>query len=167
MIANTINQMSAATNPLILLINEKRGNRHVGFTIHASYGEMVIMTNDRWRHEADGMPMNSYLLATSVDGENFSAADPIDKRAVLLRIVGRTEIATDRDALRAIMEHFQDHPKTTDPAFRNMEPISFAMLQWSGIKTKVLGTFYMDFGFQAPFWRRYRRFLRCSPNEGY
>ena len=35
-------------------------------------------------------------------------------------------------------------PKTTDPAFRSMEPISFAMLQWSGIKTKILGTFYMD-----------------------
>jgi Helicase HerA, central domain len=144
MIAKTINQMSAATNPLILLLDEKQGNKHVGFTIHASYSEMVVMTNDRWRHEADGMPMNSYLLATSVDVDNFSSADPIDKRAVLLRIVGRTQIATDGDALRAIMEHFQDQPKTIDPAFRSMEPISFAMLQWSGIKTKVLGTFYMD-----------------------
>lgn len=144
MIANTINLMSAGANPLILLLDEKRGSRHVGFTIHASYGDMVVMTNDRWRHEADGMPMNSYLIATAVDIDNFSTADPIDKRAILLRIVGRTEIATDRDALHAIMEHFQDQPKTTDPAFRTMEPISFAMLQWSGIKTKVLGTFYMD-----------------------
>ncbi len=144
MIANTINLMSSATNPLILLLDERRGGKHVGFTIHASYSEIVVMTNDRWRHEADGMPMNSYLLATAVDVDNFNTADPIDKRAVLLRIVGRTEIATDRDALHAIMEHFQDQPKTTDPAFRTMEPISFAMLQWSGIKTKVLGTFYMD-----------------------
>src|SRR6516165_2621890 len=136
MIATTINLMSRATNPLIVLLDEKQGCKHVGFTIHASYGEMVVMTNDRWRHEADGMPMNSYLLATAVDVDNFSTADPIDKRAVLLRIVGRTEIATDRDALHAIMEHFQDQPKTTDPAFRTMEPISFAMLQWSGIKTK-------------------------------
>jgi hypothetical protein len=144
MIANAINQMSAVTNPLIQLLDGKRGNRHVGFTIHASYGEMVVMTNDRWRQDADGMPMNSYLLSTSVDVDNFGTAELIDKRAVLLRIVGRTEIATDRDALNAIMEHFQDQPQTVDPAFRTMEPISFAMLQWSGIKTKILGTFYMD-----------------------
>ncbi|WP_052960623.1 ATP-binding protein [Rhodopseudomonas palustris] len=144
MIDNTVRQMAAATNPLIQLLDEKRGNRRVGFTIHSSYGEMTVMTNDRWRHHADGMPMNSYLLATSVDVESFGAADPIDKRAVLLRIVGRAEIATDRDSLRAILEHFQDQPDTDDPAFRKMEPISFAMLQWSGIKTKVLGTFYMD-----------------------
>ena len=107
MISNTINQMSAATNPLIQLLDEKRGNKHVGFTIHASYGEMIVMTNDRWRQEADGMPMNSYLLATSVAVDNFGTADSIDKRAILLRIVGRAEIATDRDALHAIMEHFQ------------------------------------------------------------
>ena len=144
MIANTINQMSSTTNPLVRLFDEAAGSHHVGYTIHSSYGEMVVMTNDRWRHQAGGIPMNSYLLASALNPAEYSNTDRIDRRIVLLRIVGRTEIATDRDALRAIMELFQDSPKTSDPSFRDMEPISFGMLQWSGIKCKVLGTFYLD-----------------------
>lgn len=143
MISNTINQMSAATNPLVKFVGAA-DSRHVGFTIHAAYGEMVVMTNDRWRQVAGGIPMNSYLLASSINPSEYGDTDPIDRRVVLLRITGRTELATDRDSLRAILEHFQDLPETTDPAFRKMEPISFGMLQWSGIKCKVLGTFYLD-----------------------
>ncbi|MET7242473.1 DUF87 domain-containing protein [Methylobacterium sp. EM32] len=144
MIQKTINLMAASSNALARLVDEKAGGRHVGFTIHSSYSEMTVMTNDRWRQEAGGIPMNSYLLATSLNTAELASADVIDKRVVLLRIVGRTEISTDRDSLRAIMEHFQDDPQTVDPAFRSMEPISFGMLQWSGIKCKVLGTFYVD-----------------------
>lgn len=144
MLQNAISQMSAATNPLSALLDAQSGSAGVGFTIHSSYEEMVVMTNDKWREGAGGIPMNSYLLAASVASNGFATANAMDRRVVLLRIVGRTELSTDRDSLRAVMEHFQDNPDSADPGFRMDEPISFGMLQWSGIKCKVLGTFYVD-----------------------
>lgn len=144
MLQNAISQMSAATNPLSALLDAQSGSAGVGFTIHSSYEEMIVMTNDKWREGAGGIPMNSYLLAASVAADGFATAKVMDRRVVLLRIVGRTELSTDRDSLRAVMEHFQDNPDSADPGFRMNEPISFGMLQWSGIKCKVLGTFYID-----------------------
>ncbi|MBO6538006.1 MAG: DUF87 domain-containing protein [Rhizobiaceae bacterium] len=144
MLQNTVSQMSAATNPLSVLLDTNSGSTGVGFTIHSSYDEMVVMTNDKWREGAGGIPMNSYLVAASVASDGFATAASMDRRVVLLRIVGRTELSTDRDSLRAVMEHFQDNPDSADPGFRMNEPISFGMLQWSGIKCKVLGTFYVD-----------------------
>lgn len=144
MLQEAINRMSAATNPLSSLLDGQSGSRGVGFSIHSSYDEMAVMTNDRWRELAGGIPMNSYLLAASAGPESFASAKPMDRRIVLLRIVGRMELATDRDSLRAVMEYFQDNPDSVDPGFRLNEPISFGMLQWSGVRTKILGTFYVD-----------------------
>lgn len=151
MISTTLDSISQATNPLVQLVSPQSGCKHVGYTIHASYSDMVVMTNDHWRQAAGGIPMNSYLLATSLDHETYGSSDPIDRRAVLLRIVGRNPLASDRDTLRTLMEHFQDFPDTADPALRNMEPISFGMLQWSGISCKVLGTFYLEEGLSLRF----------------
>jgi len=144
MLATAIGRMSAATNPLSAMLDDRSGSAGIGFTIHASYDEMLVMTNDRWREAAGGIPMNSYLLAAGVPPEGFATARAMDRRVLLLRIVGRSDLSTDRDSLRAVMEHFQDNPDSIDSGFRSQEPISFGMLQWSGIRCRVLGTFYVD-----------------------
>ncbi|MEK9285686.1 DUF87 domain-containing protein [Bradyrhizobium sp. ISRA442] len=143
MLENVINRMSASSNPLVRLIADSTNSRFVGFTIHTSYSDMTVMTNDFWREACNGLPMNSYLLATAMDATQYASCPDIDKRIVLLRIVGRAEISTDRDTLRAILEHFQNNPDTRDPTLAAMEPLSKGMLQWSGIECKVLGTFFM------------------------
>ena len=139
MIEKTINRMSQANNPLLKLIGEESAARFVGFTIHADYGGMVVMTNDYWRELSNGLPVNSYLLATSLDPTAFASAPEIDKRAVLLRIAGRTQISTDRDTLRAVMEHFQNNPDTRRPTLEDMEPLSRSLLQWSGDRVQSVG----------------------------
>ncbi|WP_416407202.1 ATP-binding protein [Agrobacterium rosae] len=144
MIEQLVTTMSSRTNPLSALLDESAGASLVGHTIHTSYDTAIVMTNDKWREGAGGIPMNSYLLACSADPNDMVSAHPIDKRILLLRVVGRAELATDRDMVRAVMEHFQDNPSTRDPAFRMDEPISFSMLQWSGIECKVLGTFFLN-----------------------
>ncbi|MFD1745046.1 ATP-binding protein [Rhizobium helianthi] len=144
MIQDLVSTLSAGTNPLSALLDEQSGASLVGYTIHTSYDAVTVMTNDKWREDAGGIPMNSYLLACSADPSEMVKANPIDKRILLLRVVGRAELATDRDMVRAVMEHFQDKPDTRDPAFRMEEPISFSMLQWSGIECKVLGTFFTN-----------------------
>lgn len=144
MIESLVKTMSAGTNPLSALLDENGGSALVGHTIHTSYDSTIVMTNDKWREGAGGIPMNSYLLACSADPKDMVGAHPIDRRILLLRVVGRAELATDRDVVRAVMEHFQDNPATKDPAFRMDEPISFSMLQWSGVECKILGTFYLD-----------------------
>lgn len=144
MIESLVSTLSAGTNPLSALLDERSGAALVGHTIHMSYDTAIVMTNDRWRENAGGIPMNSYLLGCSADPNDIVSAHPIDKRILLLRVVGRAELATDRDMVRAVMEHFQDNPATKDPAFRMDEPISFSMLQWSGVECKVLGTFFLS-----------------------
>lgn len=141
-IASLVNRMSEGTNPLLQLIADTSGTRHVGFTIHSSYSEMIVMTNDKWRSDVSGIPMNGYLLATSMDPADYNSAANVDRRVVVLRIVGRTDLATDRDTVAALMRHFQDNPDTRDPSLAGMEPLSRAILQWSGVKCKVLGTFH-------------------------
>jgi hypothetical protein len=143
MLENVINRMAGSSNPLIRLVADNSQSRFVGFTIHTSYSDMTVMTNDFWREACNGLPMNSYLLATAMDPAQYASCPDIDKRIVLLRIIGRAEISTDRETLRAILEHFQNNPETRDPTLAKMEPLSKGMLQWSGIKCKVLGTFFM------------------------
>ena len=151
MIQDVINRMAPANNPLLQLIGEESGATFIGFTIHATYGEMIVMTNDHWRELSNGLPVNSYLLATSLDDKAFATAAEIDKRAVLLRIRGRTQISTDHDTLRAVMEHFQNNPDTRRPTLEDMEPLSRSLLQWSGIECKALGTFYLNEGARLRF----------------
>lgn len=151
MIEHAINRMSQANNPLLKLISEEAGAKFVGFTIHATYGEMIVMTNDHWREQSGGLPVNSYLLATSLDDKAYASAPEIDKRVVLLRILGRMQISTDRDTLRAVMEHFQNNPDTRRPTLEDMEPLSRSLLQWSGIQCKALGTFYLNDGGRMRF----------------
>jgi len=139
-----VDTVAKSSNPLVPLIDPDGGARHVGFTIHASYAEMTVMTNDSWRSSAGGLPMNGYLLATSLNPERIGNSAPGDKRVLVFRITGRADIATDRDTVNAIMRHFQDNPDTNDPSLENMEHISRSMLQWSGIRCKILGTFYLD-----------------------
>lgn len=141
-ITDLVDRMSEGTNPLLRLLLETTGTRHVGFTIHSSYAEMVVLTNDKWRSDVGGLPMNGYLLATSLDAASYSSSAEIDRRIVVLRIIGRTDLATDRDTVAALMRHFQDNPDTRDPSLSGMEPLSRSILQWSGVRCKVLGTFY-------------------------
>ena len=143
MMDKVISRMAQASNPLARLVGPQTSARFVGFTLHSTYGDMIVMTNDVWRERCNGLPMNGYLLATSLDPENIPTAAEIDRRVVLLRITARCEIGTDRECQRAIMEHFQANPDTNSPTLDEMEPISRGMLQWSGINTKVLGTFYL------------------------
>jgi hypothetical protein len=145
-----VNQMSKSTNPLLQLVAEERV-KHVGFTIHASYSEMVVMTNDIWRCAAGGVPMNGYLLATSLNAADYNSSTEIDRRVIVLRIAGRTDIATDNETVNAIIRHFQDNPDTTDPSLDKMEPLSKSLLQWSGVKSKILGTFHLDIRGQLVF----------------
>jgi len=146
MLDKAVGRMSQASNPLARLVGPQTSARFVGFTLHSTYSDFTVMTNDVWRERCNGLPMNGYLLATSLDPEKVPAAAEIDRRVVLLRITGRSEIGTDRESQRAIMEHFQANPDTNSPTLEEMEPISRGMLQWSGIATKVLGTFYLADG---------------------
>ena len=114
-------EITSSQSPLIKLIDEGHGNRHVGFTIHSSYSEMVVMTNDKWRADAGGLPMNGYLLATSLNPQKFSQSNVLDRRVIVFRVIGRSEIGTDRETIKAITRHFQDNPDTTDPSLDKME----------------------------------------------
>jgi hypothetical protein len=141
--ATLFDDISRHTNALVKLTTDE-DTKEVGFTIRSTYTGMTLLTNDLWRSKAGGLPLNSYLIATSLNANEFSSANEIDKRVILLRVADRFDLPTDPDTTRTLVDFYQRNPDTDDPSLSKMETFAKAQLQWSGVRLKVLGTFYMD-----------------------
>ena len=51
-------------DPLAQLIQE---DQFVGWVFQIDYEKAVVLTNDVWKTQANGIPRNCFLLATSID----------------------------------------------------------------------------------------------------
>ncbi|MEM7515328.1 MAG: DUF87 domain-containing protein [Planctomycetota bacterium] len=145
----TIGRIAEKSSPLAKLLTVSAGtegapNRQVGFTLRMDYSHATVMVHDHWRTAVGGIPMNSYLIATNFDPSDIAAADPIDQRVVLLRMLERTEIGTDREHLEAITQYFQANPDTSHPDLSDFEVITRNRMSWSGARCHILGTFFAD-----------------------
>ncbi len=101
------------------------------------------MVHDKWRSEVEGIPHNSYLLAATFNPADFAAAQPVDRRVILLRVTGRAPIETDSEHLRAITQFFQDNPDVKNGRLEELEPITVNRMSWSGMRAHILGTFFV------------------------
>lgn len=133
----------ATTSKLVELVGGSDAIR-VGMTLKVSYDKSIVLVNDRWRVDAGGLPHNSILLGAAFGPQKLATAKPIDRQVVVMRIVGRADIESDRDAVRALTEYFQEKPTAEYDGLADMERLTRAQLQWSGIECKILGTFRIN-----------------------
>jgi DNA helicase HerA-like ATPase len=140
---------TAEKSPLVSLLVDEIANldthdsRRVGFTLSMDYSEALVMVHDKWRSDVEGIPHNSYLLAATFNPADFAAAQPVDRRVILLRVTGRAPIETDSEHLRAITQFFQDNPDVRSGRLEELEPITVNRMSWTGMKGHILGTFFV------------------------
>lgn len=145
---NIANQIMASTNPLIGLLGDYKQNL-VGYVYSMNFNEALILTNDAWKAKVGGIPHYSFLVASAFDPEKFTDSDEIDREAILLRVLGPTNLPQDADLLRTRIEHNQRRTPEeifTQDAHDGLDPITHSELQYGGLRCRILGTFYMEKG---------------------
>jgi hypothetical protein len=127
----------------------KHEESFVGYVYGMRFDEVLVLTNDAWKHTVGGLPHNSFLVAAGFNPKNIPASADIDKEVILLRVLEPVSLPQDNDFVRTRIEHHQR--RTADEKFPGdvndgMDPITHAELQSGGLKCRILGTFYIEGG---------------------
>lgn len=116
----------------------------------ADFREALVITNDKFVHDAYGVPLHAFLLGATADlAPPFSSGVPSqdDNEVVLLRVVGTTPLPqeTDLQFLRArvgmdlVAEDGRAAPRSRSEM---LDTLTEEQMQTAGLKCAILGTFY-------------------------
>ncbi|MFX1450474.1 MAG: hypothetical protein ACFFCM_06515, partial [Promethearchaeota archaeon] len=118
----------------------------VGGIYNMGYEECLILTNDIWKQNAGGVPKHCFLLATVMEAGKAPKNED-DEEIILLRVIGPADLPTERellnvrsDAMREIITE-KGRESAKEPS-QILDILTRNEIQFSGIKAKVLGTFY-------------------------
>lgn len=145
--ANIFNQIAGDSNLVKLLGDYKKS--FVGFVYGMRFNEVLVLTNDDWKHIVDGLPHNSFLVAAGFDPTQLASASAIDQEVVLLRVLEPVSLPQDSDLIRTRIEHHQRRtPEEMLPGGANdgMDPLTHSEMQAGGLRCRILGTFYINNG---------------------
>lgn len=128
------------------LLADDRSTR-IGAIYRLDYGEAVVLTHDRWKFEAGGIPQFSFLLATAQD---LNTPQVDDDEVLLLRVEGTSSLSMEND-LHAVREESLRTAlaKSNDPSPSavldvEMDPFTRNRVSFTGLRCRILGTFYED-----------------------
>lgn len=128
------------------LLADGRSTR-IGAIHQIDYGQAVVLTHDRWKFDAGGIPQFSFLLATAQD-VNDPRVD--DDEVLLLRVEGTAPLSLERDlhavreeSLRTALSNNQD-PSPSAVLDAELDPFTKNRVSFTGVRCKILGTFYED-----------------------
>ena len=145
-------------DPLLGLIKEKDKsnkpiNNFVGWIYSIDYDQAMVITNDIFKYQVRGIPHNCFLVASSFDPEKYSQAKEYQKEVILLRVTGSARLPQDDKSIQTKIDAFQrrrsqfvkeepdDDMQTLQKA--DYDPITRNQLQFHGLKSRVLGTFFV------------------------
>ncbi|BBY56682.1 ATP-binding protein [Mycobacterium koreense] len=128
------------------LLADDRSTR-IGAVYRLDYNEATVLTHDRWKFEAGGIPQFSFLLATAQD---INTPQVDDDEVLLLRVEGTSPLSLEADlhavreeSLRVALSSSQD-PSPAVVLDVEMDPFTKNRVSFTGLRCKVLGTFYED-----------------------
>lgn len=130
------------TDSLVSLIQTKN---YVGRIYSINYEDALVLTNDKWKKDVNGIPQNSFLIATSIEPENYAKSDDFDKEIILLRVNGACKLPQDDDNIRTKLDQIENRTSNSSSRDTSEKPdvLTQNLLQFSGLQCRVLGTFYM------------------------
>ncbi|MGH3566550.1 MAG: helicase HerA domain-containing protein [Pseudonocardia sp.] len=119
----------------------------IGAVQRLDYHEAVVLTHDRWKFEAGGIPQFTFLLATAHD---VGSGGTDDDEVLLLRVEGTAPLTLESDlhavreeALRdALSQHEDSSPQVVLDL--DLDPFTRNRASFTGLRCRVLGTFYED-----------------------
>ena len=79
--------VSQVSNQDSLVKLVQKGNE-IGRIFSIDYENALVLTNDMWKRKVNGVPQNSFLIATNINPDNYSKQAPFDKEIILLRVIG-------------------------------------------------------------------------------
>src|SRR5688572_18855321 len=104
--AVVLDRIITAENELVRLLGDFN-NSFVGYVYGMRFDEVLVLTNDQWKHSVNGIPHNSFLVAAGFNPERITNAAAIDKEVVLLRVLEPVSLPQDNDFVRTRIEHHQ------------------------------------------------------------
>ncbi|AEI48278.1 ATP-binding protein [Runella slithyformis] len=143
--ADIFNQI-ASDGDLVKLLGDY-DKSFVGYVYGMRFDEVLVLTNDAWKHAVNGLPHNSFLVAAGFNPSKVADADIIDQEVILLRVLEPVSLPQDTDFIRTRIEHHQRRTfdeKLPGDVNDGMDPMTHAELQAGGLRCSILGTFYMD-----------------------
>lgn len=128
------------------LLADDRSTR-IGAIYRIDYSEAVVLTHDRWKFDAGGIPQFSFLLATA---QSLDAPQTDDDEVLLLRVEGTAPLSLETDlhavreeSLRAALSSNHD-PSPSVVLDVELDPFTKNRVSFTGVKCRILGTFYED-----------------------
>lgn len=130
------------------------GSQLIGGVYYMEYDTCTIVSNDRWKDQADGVPRHCYLLATAANWEDPDTFDEQDAYAMLLRAEGPKKLPAEDDLMK-VREEAMRKKITGDSSMESnrivpgssediMDVLTRDRIQFSGIEAKILGTIYQE-----------------------
>jgi hypothetical protein len=128
------------------LMADNRSTR-IGAIYRIGYSEAIVLTHDRWKFDAGGIPQYSFLLATAQD---IDTPQVDDDEVLLLRVEGTSPLSMESDlhavreeSLRAALSSSQN-PSPSVVLDVEMDPFTKNRVSFTGLRCRILGTFYED-----------------------
>ena len=127
-------------NDLIDLVQD---DNFIGWIYSINYEKALVISNDEWKYKVQGIPHNSFLVATSFDPKKFNDIAEEDKQVILLRVNGSAKLPQDDEMIKTKIDGFQKAKSTFDDGQEEYDVYTKSRMQFSGIDCRVLGTFYV------------------------
>lgn len=128
------------------LLADDRSTR-IGAIYKLDYNEAIVLTHDRWKFDAGGIPQYSFLLATAQD---INTPQVDDDEVLLLRVEGTASLSMENDlhavreeSLRSALSSNND-PAPSAVLDVDLDPFTRNRVSFTGLKCRILGTFYED-----------------------
>lgn len=112
----------------------------VGWIYYIDYKRALLLTNDLWKHEANGIPHNCFLIAAAFDPKEYEKTDELDREIILLRVTGSAKLPQDDDLVRSRIDYYQQQKEIYNE--KGFDPITLNQMQFGALECRVLGTFY-------------------------
>ena len=136
----------------------------VGRTFQINYDQVNILTTDKWKRDAGGIPKGCFLLAFFIGQEDKK------QEALLLRALGPTMIPSTNDHVASMIDYYKDsyhYKMSNDPSEENtpekIDPYTKFEFSVSGLRCRILGSFYRINGSPIKFGADVENFY--SPNN--
>ena len=114
----------------------KKNDTFVGRPFYIDYEIGHLLIADAWKARVGGIPQGTFLLAFYENEENV-------EEALLFRALEPVNLPTHNDVISSMIEYYKDNLKTSGKDSK-LDEFTRYEFSFSGLKCRILGTFYRD-----------------------
>ena len=114
----------------------KSSEMFVGRPFYIDYQQAHLLIADAWKARVKGIPQGTFLLAYYENEANV-------EEVLLLRAIEPVNLPTHSDVISSMIEYYKDNMKTSG-AESQLDEYTRYEFSFSGLKCRILGTFYRE-----------------------